>query len=421
MPMIHHLSPQMKQPNPHTDFSLPRLPGPSLIRLPSLPTTPKLHFRCWVTRKSIKIASFVHTIIVAHLNVCLPILILSLPRMSSFFITFVTIKTFLGLGVELARIVTLLQGFIRYVLFPSATLRTKRRVTIGMRAVDDPGWFPFHKILAQDMLVVVISVVFSVVAPLVLFPCALFCLFSRILWTHQHLYVYESVFESGGLFWPKIFRRFVFGLIIAQMTITGQFILKEARHEAYATIALMFLTYFFLRSTRARYDPTSSTLPLEVATVMDITLKQEEEARKAQNAENGTRFGDNSDDPGRFIGQHDPYRKAYQQPALRANPRARPEQPFPPAQLGQNDTFFRSDSDGIEPGYQNSHATVRLKNMDQNDRRMMNRWWADQFQRAGPQNTFMVLIGEECGTLNLSDEFDGMPASPVPAESHIFV
>ena len=128
------------------------------------------------------------------------------------------------------------------------------------------------------MLVVVISVVFAVVAPLVLLPCALFCLFSRVIWTHHHMYVYESCFETGGQFWPKIFRRFVFGLIIAQMTITGQFILKEARHEAYATIALMFITYVFLRSTRARYDQASSTLPLEVATVMDIALSQEEEA-----------------------------------------------------------------------------------------------------------------------------------------------
>jgi hypothetical protein len=118
----------------------------------------------------------------------------------------------------------------------------KKNVIIGMRAINDPGWFPFHKGLAQDMRVVVISVVFAVVAPIVLLPCALFCLFSRGIWTHHHLYMCESVFESGGLFWPKILRRFVFGLIIAQMTITGQFILKEARHEAYATMALMVFT-----------------------------------------------------------------------------------------------------------------------------------------------------------------------------------
>ena len=204
----------------------------------------------------------------------------SLPRMSSFFITLITMKTFLGLGVELVRLLSIVQSMIGFGLMRNATLRKKKTPFIALRAIDDPGWFPFHKILAQDMLVVVISVVFAVVAPMVLLPCALFCLFSRIIWTHHHLYVYESVFESGGQFWPKVFQRFVFGLIIAQMTITGQFILKEARHEAYATIALMFITYFFLRSTRARYDAPSSTLPREVATIMDITVAQEEEAKR---------------------------------------------------------------------------------------------------------------------------------------------
>jgi hypothetical protein len=111
----------------------------------------------------------------------------SLPRLSSFFITFITIKTFLALGFELVRTMSLVQAMLRYFLIPNATLRTQRTVVAGMRAVDDPGWFPFHKILAQDMLVVVVSVVFAVVAPLVLLPCAIFCLYSRIMWTHHHL------------------------------------------------------------------------------------------------------------------------------------------------------------------------------------------------------------------------------------------
>eukprot|EP00550_Attheya_septentrionalis_P011715 CAMPEP_0198302568 /NCGR_PEP_ID=MMETSP1449-20131203/55697_1 /TAXON_ID=420275 /ORGANISM="Attheya septentrionalis, Strain CCMP2084" /LENGTH=1146 /DNA_ID=CAMNT_0044004955 /DNA_START=194 /DNA_END=3634 /DNA_ORIENTATION=- len=363
-----------------------------------------------------------------------------LPRMSSFFITYVTMKTGVGLGVEMVRTLSLVQASLRFILFPNSTLRAQRSVRIGMRAIDDPGWFPFHKILAQDMLVVVISVVFAVVAPIVLLPCALFCLFSRIIWTHHHLYVYESCFETGGQFWPKIFRRFVFGLIIAQATITGQFILKEARHEAYATMALMFLTYFFLRSTRARYDASSSTLPLEVATVMDITVSQEEEARKKQQALECERqkrqVTDSSDSHsktdssnaqdarissnpsslgaeempdmnlGEVIGQHDPFEHAYLQPALRATPHARPEQPFPPAQLGREEVFMRQFRDkGSTAGVVNDSiacdggATVRLKSLNQQDRRLVNRWWEDQLQRAGDQNVLNVLIGKESGTL----------------------
>lgn len=364
----------------------------------------------------------------------------SLPRMSSFFISFVTIKTFFGLGLELVRTMALVQATLRYIFVPNATLRTARSVIAGMRAIDDPGWFPFHKILAQDMLVVVISVVFAVVAPLVLLPCALFCLFSRIMWTHHHLYVYESVFETGGQFWPKIFRRFIFGLIIAQMTITGQFILKEARHEAYATIALMIMTYLFLRSARARYDPTSSTLPLEVATVMDISISQEEEARRrareeAEKASHDIRppstitsvrshdtdhrtqttssipdtgFIDQDPDLGMLIGGHDPFEEAYTQPALRANPRAKPEQPFPPAQLGREDVLFGQQG-GIPgstidaPATLDTGATVRLRSMSQQDRKLTNRWWDDQFQRCGDQNTLSILIGNECGTLTIGN------------------
>lgn len=368
----------------------------------------------------------------------------SLPRLSSFFITFITIKTFLGLGFELVRVMALIQATARFILFPNATLRMKRIPIGAMRAIDDPGWFPFHKILAQDMLVVVISVVFAVVAPLVTLPCALFCLCSRIVWTHHHLYVYESVFESGGQFWPKIFRRFVFGLIIAQMTITGQFFLKEARHEAYATIALMFLTYVFLRSTRARYDPTSSALPLEVATVMDISLRQDEEVELAEDewrrrqmevlGETGPgpvammspreQDGDN----GAFIGKYDPFQKAYVQPALRANPRARPEQPFPVAQLGPEDKYFlsrgSSESLSTDGSPHDSRATVRLKSMNQQDRRLVNRWWNDQLQRAGDQNVLTILIGEECGTLTISGPgMTDVELSEQPSfqQSHCFV
>lgn len=363
----------------------------------------------------------------------------SLPRMSSFFITFVTIKAFFGLGVELVRASSLAQAAARILLLPDPTLRTARNIVAGMRAIDDPGWFPFHKILAQDLLVVVIGVVFAVVAPLVLLPCVLFFSFSRIMWTHHHLYVYESVFESGGQFWPKIFRRFIFGLIIAQMTITGQFILKEARHEAYATIALMFLTYFFLRSTRARYDATSSTLPLEVATVMDISLNQEEEARKRVQEVSTepqlrapvaqARSHDISDrhsyttsslpDTGEIddsmlgtsIGGYDPFEQAYLQPALRANPRARPEQPFPPAQLGREEALFGPTGDGDQ--FLESGATVRLKSMNQQDRRLVNRWWNDQLQHAGDQNIISILMGEECGTLTLGKRANLTESNPL--------
>ena len=236
----------------------------------------------------------------------------------------------------------------------------------------------------------------------------------------------------AGLFWPKIFRRFVFGLIIAQATITGQFILKDARHEAYATIALMFLTYFFLRSTRARYDATSSFLPLEVATVMDISLGHDEELRKQRRHERKMRqqqqspsgpkspLSEDDDSLGNLIGENDPFELAYVQPVIRASPHARPEQPFPPAQLGREEVLLGSalgsaigSTVGVigEDEVYDDSATVRVQHHNQHDRRLINKWWKDQMKRHDKQRLFHVLIGQECGTLTC----DTNP-TPVPAD-----
>mmetsp|Transcript_7686 Transcript_7686/g.19090 ORF Transcript_7686/g.19090 Transcript_7686/m.19090 type:complete len:332 (-) Transcript_7686:300-1295(-) len=324
--------------------------------------------------------------------------------------------------------VSIMQSTILLVLFPNSTLRAQRSIRFAMRAIDDPGWFNYHKILAQDMMVVVISVVFAVVAPIVLIPCAVFCFISRIVWTHQFLYVYESAFETGGLFWPKIFRRFVFGLIIAQATITGQFILKDARHEAYATIALMFLTYFFLRSTRARYDATSSFLPLEVATVMDISLGHDEEERKQLLRDRMTKqqlhIPENSGGPkttpskdeslGNLIGENDPFELAYVQPVIRASPHARPEQPFPPAQLGSEEVLLGNTPSNVgvigEEEVFDDSGTVRVQHHNQHNRRLLNKWWKDKMKMHEKQRLFHVLIGEECGTLTCDTDLKSVAA-----------
>lgn len=39
----------------------------------------------------------------------------------------------------------------------------------------------------------------------------------QLTYKHQMLFVYEPLYETGGVFFPKIFRRFIFALIIAQV------------------------------------------------------------------------------------------------------------------------------------------------------------------------------------------------------------
>jgi len=169
------------------------------------------------------------------------------------------------------------------------------------------------------MLVATVGIVFSIIAPLVLVPAAIFFLLSRIIWTHQFLYCYESVFETGGIFWPKVFRRYIFALLVSQATIVGgeraerggflpedferlihscsraslkmrlaslgaplgaplgaAFLLKKATYQAYCLIVLMGITYQAFKETRKKFDTARvSSLPLEVATIMDSILDRE--------------------------------------------------------------------------------------------------------------------------------------------------
>lgn len=190
------------------------------------------------------------------------------------------------------------------------------------------------------------------------------------------------------------------------------------------------MTYFFLRSTRARYDQASYTLPLEVATIMDISENQEEEIRRHKSNSNGVienipnpdNIQDNDpydfeDNLGAVIGQVDPFKHAYVQPALRATSRARPEQPFPPAQLGREEKFLgyrwkggdkllESSLPTLDEDALDGSATVRLKSMSQEDRKEVDKWWQQRMEVAGKQNWLSVLSGQECGTLLIGPSRD---------------
>ena len=134
---------------------------------------------------------------------------------------------------------------------------------------------------------------------------------------------YESVFETGGSFWPKVFRRYIFALLVSQSTITGVFLLKGARFQAYAMVLVMILTYSKFKSTRRRYDGARShSLPLEVATIMDMNKTAEDEEV--------------------FVAKKMNW---YLQPALEAKPIAHPEQPFDVGDVGYGEGIGYASDD----------------------------------------------------------------------------
>jgi hypothetical protein len=98
----------------------------------------------------------------------------------------------------------------------------------------------------------------------------------RVLMTHC-LLLYQCfliLLNTGGTFFPKIFRRFIFGIIVAQATMGGVLLLKKAYYQAGCVIALMICTWLFKSQQRQYFEPISHSLPLELATVLDMETEQ---------------------------------------------------------------------------------------------------------------------------------------------------
>ncbi|KAJ1450508.1 hypothetical protein M885DRAFT_532295 [Pelagophyceae sp. CCMP2097] len=196
----------------------------------------------------------------------------SLPGVCAFFSCYVFIKAFSGLSLELCRAVAAFQQGMKRCVYPSATPRDKEAQVLGLRDFDHPGWFSYGKYGAQDLLVQVLLMAYSVMAPIILLPGLLFFGWASIVYRHQLLYVYTPVFESGGLLWPKMYRRTLFSLFVMQFTMIGIFFLKHAFFQGYAVIALSLATYAYKFKMRVTYTMASSVahkLPLDLAVELD--------------------------------------------------------------------------------------------------------------------------------------------------------
>ncbi|KAH8065803.1 hypothetical protein JL722_186 [Aureococcus anophagefferens] len=205
----------------------------------------------------------------------------SLPQVCAFFSCYIFIKVFSGLCIELCRAVAAVQQALKRCLYPSSTPRDQRAEVLGLRDFENPGWFSYGKYGAQDLLVVVLLMTYCVMSPIILVPGLLFFGWASVVYRHQLLYVYEPIFESGGLLWPRIYRRTLFSIFIMQLTMVGLFFLKHAFSQGYCVLALSVLTYLYKMQMRSMYTTSSSVahhLPMELATAVDEQISEDAEA-----------------------------------------------------------------------------------------------------------------------------------------------
>ncbi|KAI5055700.1 hypothetical protein GOP47_0029616 [Adiantum capillus-veneris] len=180
----------------------------------------------------------------------------SLPLQATFFISFVALKFFVGYGLQLSRIVPL----IIFHLKRKYLCKTDEEI----RDAWAPGSFNYATCVPADMLVLTITVCYSVLAPAILPFAIIYFGLGWLLMRNQALNVVVPRFESGGRMWPHIHSRILAALFLAQLTIFGYFGLKKF---VYAPLLIfpIIATLVFAFICRKFFYPSFNVSPLSAA------------------------------------------------------------------------------------------------------------------------------------------------------------
>ncbi|RIA99659.1 hypothetical protein C1645_173315 [Glomus cerebriforme] len=168
----------------------------------------------------------------------LEILAKALPRGATFFINYVVFNTCTH-GLELVQVGS--QLFLHIILtsrFIATTPRMLQRVT-------HPWSFQFYYYYPNHILILVITITYSVINPLILMVSLLYYAFALIVFKHQFAYCYVRRYEAGGKFYRRVFRYTTDGLIIFQLTIIGTIWLRKGIVQGAILVPLLLGTGYF--------------------------------------------------------------------------------------------------------------------------------------------------------------------------------
>jgi hypothetical protein len=156
----------------------------------------------------------------------------ALPAQSAFFINYILTYTLFTFPMNLMRVGPFIISRLKSIKFRSKEECKKAAQTTS---------FKYELLCGIQLLVFVIGFTYAPIAPFILPWAILFYAVTWLLCKYLLIYVYNPAYDSGGLFWPVLFNRLVFGMVLGQATLIGVFVFKT--HPAVAIVApLPFIT-----------------------------------------------------------------------------------------------------------------------------------------------------------------------------------
>ncbi|ORZ17081.1 hypothetical protein BCR42DRAFT_295349, partial [Absidia repens] len=160
----------------------------------------------------------------------------SLPQGANFFLNYILFNSATH-GMELIQLGSQLFGHLIFTLpIFSKTPRMLARYTA-------PWSFPYYYYYPNHILILVITVTYSVIQPLILIFALFYFSVALVVYRHQYAFCYIRKFESGGSRHYRRMARYTSdGLLIFQLTMVGLLYLKGVLSAATAILPLIVFT-----------------------------------------------------------------------------------------------------------------------------------------------------------------------------------
>lgn len=163
----------------------------------------------------------------------------ALPQGANFFLNYILFNSSTH-AMELIQLGSQLFGHLFLTLpFISKTPRLRKQYT-------SPWSFPYYYYYPNHILVLVITLTYSVIQPLILIFSLFYFGFALTVYRHQYMYCYIRRYETGGSrHYRKMTRYTSDGLLIFQFTMVGLLYLKGVIPAATAVLPLIIFTVWF--------------------------------------------------------------------------------------------------------------------------------------------------------------------------------
>ncbi|EIN04656.1 DUF221-domain-containing protein [Punctularia strigosozonata HHB-11173 SS5] len=145
---------------------------------------------------------------------------LSKGRARHFFLSYVILQ---GMGLMPLQLLNLGVA-IPYVVRRALFTRTPR----DFAELNAPPMINYGVVYPQAMLIFIITLLYSVIQPLILFFGALYFGVAYVVYKYKLLFVFYKPYESQGQAWPITFVRLIWGVVMFLVFMTGIFTLRKA-------------------------------------------------------------------------------------------------------------------------------------------------------------------------------------------------